>query len=135
MNSRIYIQVAANTVALIALWGAAELGAVVLGLSREWIIWIFGAIVIASIFLLRANPSSNVAQWLTLAGVGCVVTVISFALDCAVGKILHPDREIIEAGVRTIGFLFTVIALCLSLCAVALAIREWVIRLQSKGSA
>lgn len=88
---------------------------------------IWGLLAILSLFLWEHSGVSGAKEWLIFSAVGLVVTTLSFALDCVVGKYLHPERGWVEAGVHTLGFLFTLLGVGVTACGVAGALRAWVL--------
>jgi hypothetical protein len=114
----------ANTVAAAVLLSAAAVGGIFFENSLIATTLIWGFLGILAVSLFDNLGIHGVKQWLVVAVTSLAVTFVSFLTDCLIGKMLHPERSFIEAGMSSLGFFVTMIAGGVMICALAGAARE-----------
>lgn len=117
----------ANSVGAIALLGAASGVGLFFESSVVASLIVWALLGIFASYLWEHSGVRGTRNWLIVAVIGVGATALSFALDCIVGKLLHPEMSWLDAGTRSLGFFVTLIAGGVSACALAGALRDWVL--------
>jgi hypothetical protein len=116
----------ATALSLLALYVPAAMGALFFETFLLSSLFIWFLLVVTALLIWSKIDAKGIQDWLWIAAAGAGLTAVSFLLDCAIGKFLHPELGFVEAGVQSLGFLFTLLFGAVAISAALGAARSWI---------